>query len=98
MLLLKFIPKITNKKPNKRIKSTNEKKQAEVVRISLPVLPRPFKETLEKSKFFQMKDKDSNIKGRHLYAQALALKIKEILKLKKKIPNLSSKKLKIYTI
>jgi len=90
MLHLKFIPKITNKKPNKRIESTNEEKQAEVVRISPSILLRSFKETLEKSKFFQKKDKnsrkDSNIKGRHSYAQASALKIKEILKLKKISP------------
>jgi len=32
---------------------TNKGKQAEVVRIPPPILPRPSKETLEKSKFFQ---------------------------------------------
>jgi len=52
---------------------------------------------LEKSKIFQKKGKnsknDSNDKNRHSYAQASAPNIKKILKLKKKLPNLSLKKI-----
>jgi len=53
---------------------------------------------LEKLKFFQKKSKnskeDSNNKDSHLYIQASSPNIKEILKLKKNFPNLSSKKIK----
>lgn len=53
----KFTPKTTNNKPNKRVDLNNKEKQAEIVRIPPSILPRPFKETLEKSKFFQLKGK-----------------------------------------
>lgn len=83
----KFTLKITNKKHNKKVKLTNEGKQAEVVTL---ILSRPSKETLEKSKFFQKKcknsKKDSYIKGRYIYTQVSALKVKKILKLKRKFP------------
>ena len=53
---------------------------------------------MKKLKFFQKKGKkskeDINIKGRYLYAQALAPKVKEILKLKENFPNLFLKKIK----
>ena len=58
----------------------------------------PFKVSLEKSKFFKKRGKnskeDSNIKNRYLYVQASASKVKEIPKLKKNFPNLLSKKIK----
>lgn len=94
---LKFIPKIINKKPDRKVESNIKRKQAEIARVPLPIPPRPTKETLEKSKIFQKKGKnsknDSNDKNRHSYAQASAPNIKKILKLKKKLPNLSLKKI-----
>jgi len=51
----KFMPKINVNKPNKRVESSIKEKQVEVIKIPLPVLPRPFKEILEKSKFFKKK-------------------------------------------
>ena len=52
---------------------------------------------MKRSNFFQKKGKnskeDTNINGRHLYAQASTPKVKENLKLKENFPNLSLKKI-----
>ena len=92
------MPKINVNKPNKRVESSIKEKQVEVIKIPLPVLPRPFKEILEKSKFFKKKGiklkENTNLRDRWLYAQASAPKVNEILKLKEKFPNLSAKKTK----
>ena len=97
-IIFKFTPKIINNKPNKRVKTNNKGKQVGVVKVLPSILFRSSKETLEKSKFFQKKDKnskeDSNIKIRYLYTQTSAPKVKKILKLKKNFLNLLLNKIK----
>ena len=91
----KFSPELNCIKPIKRAKQLKDK-QVEVVKIS-PLIPaRPSKKVLEKSKFFNKRGKKANKseKLKTLYAQALALSISEILKLKENFPSLSTKKIK----
>ena len=66
---------------------SNISKKAEILRILSPILFRPSKKILEKSKIFQRKNKNStksfNNKNRQLYIQISFTNIKEILKIKK---------------
>jgi len=77
-------------------------KVAEITRLSLPILVHIFKEILKKSKFLGKRRKlittvKTNV--RQLYAQAVNLKITDILKLKEDYPNLLTKKIEnIYRI
>ena len=77
---LKFIPKTTNNKPNKRVDITIKEKKVEIIKIPPPILSRLSKEILEKSKFFKRKDiklkKNANLKNRWSYTQASTLNIK----------------------
>ena len=97
-IVLKFTSKIKVNKLIERIKLLRKNKQVEVVRIPSPILPRLFKEILEKSKFFKKKGnkikKTANPKNRQSYAQVLALKVCGILKLKDNFPNLLNTKIK----
>ena len=76
---------------------SNIGKKVEVSRVPSPISPRPSKEILKKSKFFQNKNKNpigkSNNKNRQSYVQALFPNIKEILKIKESFPNISLKKI-----
>jgi len=84
-------------KPNKRVKSSSEKKQVEVARTPSLVPPGPSEEILEKLKFYKKKGNNSkentNPKDRWSYTQAFTPKIDEILKLKENFPNLLAKKI-----
>jgi len=62
-------------------------KPAEISIISSPILSRPSKETLVKTKFF----KKDNI-AKKLYAQVLKSSINNIVKIKDTFPKLSTKK------
>ncbi len=66
---------------------SNISKKAEILRILSPILFRPSKKILKKSKIFQRKNKNStksfNNKNRQLYIQISFTNIKEILKIKK---------------
>ena len=96
-IISKFTLKTTSNKPNKRGELNIKYKQAEVIKIPSPILPRPFKETLEKSKIFHKKDikpnGNANFKERKLYAQTTSPNIKEILKINENFPNLLAKKI-----
>lgn len=92
----KFISKI--KKPSVLSKAGPSKdKQAEIVRISSPIPTHSLKKVLEKSKFFDRKDKKSmNINKalqKFLYAQVAGLSVSDILKLKDNFSNLAAKKI-----
>ena len=54
----KFTPKNTSNNSNKKAKTLNKNKKTEITRILLPIPPRPSKEVLKKSKFFQNKGKN----------------------------------------
>jgi len=75
----------------------NTDKKAEISRVLPSIPPRPSIEVLKKSKFFENKCKNpahkSNNKDSQLYVQTLSLNTKEILKIKEKFPNISSKKI-----
>lgn len=66
---------------------SNISKKAEILRILSPILFKPSKKILEKSKIFQKRNKNLtksfNNKNRQLYIQILFTNIKEILKIKK---------------
>ena len=68
----------------------------EVVKLPPPILAKPPKKVLEKSKFFNKRGKKANKseKPKKSYVQASALSIGEILKLKENFPSLSTKKIK----
>ena len=71
-------------------------KQAEIVKLPPPILARPPKEILEKLKFFKKGNKSvENVKlnSKLSYTQASSPNISEILKIKNKFPNLSTKKI-----
>jgi len=92
-----------NSKFNKRNEKSNTGKKTEINRVLSPIPPRPSKDTLKKSKFYQNKNKNitgENInKGNclYLYIQAIFFSASEILKIKKNFPNISSKKLRTFT-
>ena len=94
---MKFTPKIKVNKSIERVKPLRKNKQVEVTKISSPILPRLFKEILEKLKFFKKKsNKIKNIdnpKNRQLCVQASAPKFGNILKLKDNFSNLLNKKI-----
>jgi len=66
---------------------SNISKKAEILRILSPILFKPSKKILEKSKIFQKRNKNLtksfNNKNRQLYIQISFTNIKEILKIKK---------------
>lgn len=69
----------------------------EVSNILPSISPGLSKEDFKKWKFYQKKDKksvESTNKDRHSYVQVSLSNIKDILKIKKKFPNLLSKKIK----
>ena len=77
--------------PNK-----SKNKVAEITRLSPPILVHIFKEILKKSKFLGKRKKliaTAKTNVRQLYAQAVNLKITNILKLKEDYPNLPAKKI-----
>ena len=91
--------KIKNGKKGKNVKQLPSK-QVEIIKIPSLILARPPKEILEKSKFFNKKDKQmkksTNLKTRLSYAQVSAPKVNKILKLKTNYLNLLANK--IYNI
>jgi len=92
----KFISKI--KKPLMLSKAGPSKdKQAKIVRISSPIPTHSLKKVLEKSKFFDRKDKKSMNINKALqklsYAQVAGLSVSDILKLKDNFSNLAAKKI-----
>ena len=54
---VKFTLKNPQENLEKKKKSSNPGKRVEISRVSLPVLLKPSKKVLEKSKFFKEKDK-----------------------------------------
>ena len=54
---VKFTLKNPQENPEKRKKSSNPGKRVEISRVSLPVLLKPSKNVLEKSKFFKERNK-----------------------------------------
>jgi len=71
-------------------------KQAEIVKLTSPILARSPKEILEKLKFFKKGNKSlKKVKpnNRPSYAQVSASKVSEILKIKEHFPNLLVKKI-----
>jgi len=90
-----------NSKSNKRNERSNTGKKAEINKVLSPIPPRPSKDTLKKSKFYQNKNNNitrENInKDNCLYIQAIFFSASEILKIKKNFPNISSKKLRTFT-
>jgi len=73
----------------------SKNKQIEVVKLPLPIPAKLSKEILEKLKFFNKRGKKANEpeKPKKSYAQASALSIGEILKLKKNFLSLFAKKI-----
>ena len=79
---------------NKEIAKSDKK--ANIFRIPPPISLRPSKRMLEKSKFYQGKEKTLTFrltyKKGQSYIQAFKSNIKNIVKIKKNFPNLSAKK------
>jgi len=74
----KFTPKNVYTKFDKKVEISNMDKKAIISRILSTILLRPSKKVLEKSKFFQKKDKNlteiSNNKDKQLYVQVFFFK------------------------
>ena len=89
-----------NSSPKATLTNLSKDKQVEVVKLFPPILARPSKKTLEKSKFFNKKDnivkKTAKPKTKQLYAQELAPNIGEILELKENFPIYQPRKSKIF--
>ena len=93
----KFTPKVKKPTMLSKVRSSKDK-QVEIVRIPSPILACSPKEILEKSKFFDRKDKNpmniNKAPQKLLYTQVAGLSILDILKLKDNFPNLLAKKIK----
>ena len=89
-----------NSSPKATLTNLSKDKQVEVVKLFPPILARPSKKTLEKSKIFNKKDnivkKTAKPKTKQLYAQELAPNIGEILELKENFPIYQPRKSKIF--
>jgi len=71
-------------------------KVAEIVKLPPPISAHPFKEVLEKSKFFSKEKKKvtvNKVLQNKSYTQVVGPSISEILKLKENYPNLPAKKI-----
>jgi len=70
-------------------------KSAEITKLLPFISARPFKEVLEKSKFFKDKkdSKREKSKKKTLYAQTSTPKVSKILKIKENFPNLLTKEI-----
>ena len=81
--------------------NTGKKAEITKVLVMLSIPSRPSEDTLKKLKFYQNKSKNmtgKNInKNNCLYVQATSSSISEIPKIKENFPNISLKKIKIFT-